>query len=51
LYYIYHRGVKSSEGVICFDRKLGVPSCRFAGTNDEGWYYPSGKLLRVDADC
>ncbi len=37
-------------GMLCYDPAKGEPECMYAGTGDEGWYYPDGKLL-IKADC
>ena len=33
-------------GLLCYDPEKGTPVCKAAGTDDEGWFYPDGKLLR-----
>ena len=34
-------------GLLCYDPEKGTPVCKFAGTDDEGWYYSeTGDLLR-----
>ncbi len=37
-------------GSLCYDPAKGTPECMYAGTGDEGWYYPTGELL-ISADC
>jgi len=38
------------RGLLCYDPSKGTPTCKFAGTFGEGWYYDDGGLL-VYEDC
>lgn len=33
-------------GLLCYNPEKGTPVCEGVGTDDEGWYYPTGELLR-----
>jgi len=39
-----------SGEVLCYNSEKGAPLCEATRTRSEGWYYPSGELLKWD-DC